>query len=141
MKKSAFALTAATFIASIASVSSVYAETVRDHRTQCGVQTPNCRDHRDPVVVVPPRVQPEPPVVVIVDPTPVDNGHGSGMGEGLRISCKKGRQILRDEGFHRVRAFDCHGRTYGFFAIDGGHTVRVKMTNRGDIISVRDFGF
>ena len=37
---------------------------VRDHRVICVIGNPNCRDHRRPVVVVPPR----PPVIVLPAP-------------------------------------------------------------------------
>ena len=121
---------------------------VRDHRTICVIGDPNCRDHRGPVVVVPPRHLPS--VVVVDTPRPhhprplplppmppIDPGDGAGHGHHDRISCGEGRQILRWEGFRHIRAFDCDGRTYGYRAENRRGPVKITMSNRGNIISVQ----
>ena len=122
---------------------------VRDHRTICVIGDPNCRDHRGPVVVVPPR---DTPPIVVVDPMPrpprprpqpmppIDPGRGDGgwgHHDHNRISCGEGRQILRWEGFRHIRAYDCDGRTYGYRAENRRGPVKITMTNRGDIIAVQ----
>lgn len=140
---------------------------VRDHRTICVIGDPNCRDHRGPVVVVPPRPRPfpQPPVVVVdpqppvivVDPLPrpprpqppmppLDPGMGNGhwnddQDDDYRISCREGRQIVRENGFRHVRAFDCDGRVYGFRADNRHGGAKIRMTNRGDIISVQYYTY
>ena len=145
-----------------ASLGAANAETVRDHRSPevrdhrviCVIGDPNCRDHRGPVIVVPPR---DNPPIIVVDPLPrphhprplplppmppmppIDPGDGAGHGHGHhdRISCSEGRQILRWEGFRLVRAFDCDGRTYGYRAEGRRGPVRIALTNRGDIIAIQ----
>ncbi len=121
---------------------------VRDHRTFCVIGDPNCRDHRTPVVVVPPRHMP--PVVVVDTPqpprVPLDPGMGNGhwdddQQDDYRISCRQGRQIVRENGFHHVRAFDCEGRVYGYRAETRHGGAQVKVTNRGEIISVQYYTY
>lgn len=158
MNKSTFIIAAATFITTVASISSANAEVVRDHRsgpvvrdhrTVCVSGTLNCRDHREPNVVVPPRVQPEPPVTVIVDPVRprppivvIDPIPTTGQpdwhdaGDNFGISCKMGRTILRQQGFRHIQAYDCQGRSYGYFATKRHQAVKVKMNLRGDIIAI-----
>jgi hypothetical protein len=137
---------------------------VRDHRFDCVFGQPNCPDH---VVVVPPRPRPFPlPPVVVVDPQPpivvvdplprpprpqppvipIDPGDGSGNWGGDQngydyISCREGRQIVRENGFRHVRAFDCDGRVYGFRADNRHGGAKIRMTNRGDIISVQYYTY
>ncbi len=127
---------------------------VRDHRTICVIGDPNCRDHRSPIVVVPPRHLPpvyEPPVVV-VNPQPqppvipIDPGIGNGhwnddQDDDYRISCREGRQIVRENGFRHVRAFDCDGRVYGYRADNRHGGAKIRMTNRGNIISVQYYTY
>ena len=121
---------------------------VRDHRVICVIGNPNCRDHRRPVVVVPPRHLP--PVVVVDTPqpprVPIDPGMGNGHWNDdhendYRISCGEGRQIVRENGFRHVRAFDCEGRIFGYRAENRHGGAKIRMTNRGDIISVQYFTF
>lgn len=150
MNTSAFTFVAATFIASVASISSTNAEIVRDHRggpvvddhrTVCVIGNPKCRDHRDPVIVVPPRHQPVPPVVII-DPIPTagePDWHDAG--DNFGISCKMGRTILRQQGFRHVQAYDCQGQTYGYFATKRYQAVKVKMNFYGEILSIRRVRF
>jgi hypothetical protein len=114
---------------------------VRDHRATCVVGDVNCRDHREPVVVVPPRVQPEPPVVII-DPTPTGaQPDWRDQGDNFGISCKMGRNILKRNGFRHVQAFDCEGRYYGYYATKRHHTVKVKMNLDGDIVAIKRVRF
>lgn len=162
MNKSAIAYAAATLIASVASISSANAEivrdhrdgVVRDHRTICVIGDLNCRDHREPIIVVPPRVQPESPITVITDPvrprpprviidpiptTGEPDWHDAG--DNFGISCRVGRNILRQQGFRHIQAYDCQGRSYGYFATKRNHAVRVKMNLDGDIISINRVRF
>jgi hypothetical protein len=121
------------------------ARDVRDHRI-CQVLDPNCRDHRGPVIVVPP--PPAPPVVVIDPPIrplpPIepphrphhDNPWADDEGD-YGISCGEGRRIVRQEGFRQVRAIDCSGDVFRYNAKSrrgGKATVLVNMD--GDIIAV-----
>jgi hypothetical protein len=151
---SAFIFAAATLITGATPFTSANADTVvRDHRTICVVDDQNCRDHRGSVVVVPPIVRPEPPVtvivdpvrphppVVVIDPIHVNQGHDQDDGDNFGISCGQGRNILRHEGFRYVRAYDCEGRYYRYFATKNRRAVSVKMTNNGDIVSIRNAGY
>jgi hypothetical protein len=152
MKKSvsAFVFTATALVTFVASAS---AETirdhrgsvsggvvVRDHRTICVIGDPNCRDHREPLVVVPPRALPEPPVTVIVDPVrphpPLVNGGISQDDLEPRITCRQGRRLLREEGFRHVRAYDCVGSVYGYRATNGNKGANIKLSAYGEIIDV-----
>ena len=55
-----------------------------------------------------------------------------------RISCREARQIVREEGFRDVRAFDCEGRSYQFEARRKGRSFIVVVSARsGNIIDVR----
>jgi hypothetical protein len=130
---------------------------VRDHRVICVIGDPNCRDHRTPVVVVPPRHLPpvvvdtsQPPVIVVDTPQPplppIDPGTGNGhwnddQEDNYFISCREGRQIVRENGFRHVRAFDCEGRIFGYRAENRHGGAKIRMTNRGDIISVQYYTF
>ncbi len=127
---------------------------VRDHRTICVVGDPNCRDHRDPGIVVPPRVQPEPPVTVIVDPIPprppvvvIDPVHTQDpprwhdQGDVFGISCRQGRNILRHNGFRHIQAIDCEGSFYGYVATKRNRLVQVRMNLSGVIVSLRRISY
>jgi hypothetical protein len=127
---------------------------VRDHRN-CQTFDPNCRDHRGPVIVVPPRDAP--PIIVVQDPPPVqteppriptepphrrphhDNPyeHDWDYVDQYGISCQEGRSIVRHSGFRHVRATDCSGDVYSYTADSrrgGRATVLVNMD--GEIIRV-----
>jgi hypothetical protein len=55
----------------------------------------------------------------------------------IGISCSDARRIVRNEGFHRVRAIDCEGRRYQFRASYRGRPVIVIVSSRsGRIIDV-----
>jgi hypothetical protein len=53
------------------------------------------------------------------------------------IDCGEGRNIVREAGFNRVRAFDCSAPTYGYKAWRDGDLFRVVVNYRGNIVSVR----
>ena len=151
MNKTRLLLAASALIASFAATSAASAETVRDHR-KCPLLDPNCRDHRGPIVVVPPRptpgggtviidpirpTRPHVPPVVVVDPSPPRPMPGDIFG----ISCKMGRNILRAQGYSDIRAYDCQGRSYGYFARHYRHWVKVKMNLNGQILSEQKVRF
>jgi hypothetical protein len=127
------------------------ANNVRDHRNACNVLDPaNCRDHRGPVVVVPPPPLPTGPIVV-VDPIPRpprtppvepphrphhDNPWADDEGD-YGISCGEGRRIVRNEGFRSVRAIDCSGDIYRYNAKGRrGSKATVLVNMDGDIVAV-----
>jgi hypothetical protein len=124
---------------------------LRDHRF-CQTLDPNCRDHRGPVVVVPPRHLPpvvvvQNPPLIVVDPIrppvepphqnwPRDNGQWDNQDQ-YGISCGEGRSIVRHNGFRRVRAIECSGDVFQYSAFsrrNGRATVSVNMD--GDIVKV-----
>lgn len=47
-----------------------------------------------------------------------------------RISCWKGKSIVRGHGFHHVRAIDCHGSVYKFKGKKWGQWFVIKMKSR-----------
>jgi hypothetical protein len=54
-----------------------------------------------------------------------------------RISCRQAKNIVRNEGFHQVRALDCEGRQYQFRASYKGRPVIVVISSRsGRILDV-----
>jgi hypothetical protein len=156
----ALALIAATASVgySILAAGNANALDIRDHRS-CQQFDPNCRDHRGPVIVVPPRPLPpdvvvQNPPVIVVDPIrpPVEpphqnwpQEHGQGHGypqwdnqDEYGISCREGRSIVRHSGFRGVRAVDCSGDVFRYNAISrrgGRATVLVNMD--GDIVRVK----
>jgi hypothetical protein len=159
MNKTRLLIAASAIIASFAAISTASAETVRDHR-KCPLLDPNCRDHRGPVVVVPPRptpgggtviidpirpTRPHVPPVVVIDPMPQpqppEPPHQPMQGDNFGISCKMGRNILRAQGYSDIRAFDCEGQKYGYFARHNRHWVKVKMDPHGMIISEQKVRF
>jgi hypothetical protein len=143
---------------SIFAAGNASAYTTRDHRI-CQASDPNCRDHRGPVIVVPPRDIP--PVIVVQDPPPIDPGPGprippepphrpphppipddggwahAGDEGDYGISCREGRAIVRHSGFRHVRAIDCSGDVFSYTADSrrgGRATVIVNMD--GEIVRV-----
>ena len=53
------------------------------------------------------------------------------------ISCDEGREMVRDQGYRKVRAISCNGRRYTYRARSHGENFIVKVSRRdGDIISV-----
>lgn len=54
-----------------------------------------------------------------------------------RVSCREAKNIVRNEGFHRVRTLDCEGRHYQFRASYKGRPVIVVVSARsGRIVDV-----
>jgi len=47
-----------------------------------------------------------------------------------RISCKRGKRIVRNNGYRKVRARDCRGKTYSFSGRKRGRTYIIKMRSR-----------
>lgn len=52
------------------------------------------------------------------------------------ISCSGGRNILRQNGFRDVQAYDCQGPVYGYQAWKRGEIYRVSVNFRGQVLSV-----
>lgn len=52
------------------------------------------------------------------------------------ISCSTGRNILRQNGFRDVQAYDCQGPVYGYQAWKRGEMFRVAVNFRGQVVSV-----
>jgi hypothetical protein len=157
----AIALVAATASVgfSIFASGSANAREFRDHRF-CQDLDPSCRDHRGPIIVVPPRPLPPvvgiPPVVVMDPPIgprpPVEPPHhnwpnGPGHGQWhvqwddnqdeYGISCREGRRIVKRNGFRSVQPIDCDGNVYRYNAISRrGARATVLVNMDGDIVRV-----
>ncbi len=57
------------------------------------------------------------------------------------ITCNEGRQILRDDGFRRIRAVRCGGEVYRYEALRRYEVWSVRVSARsGRIISARAIG-
>jgi hypothetical protein len=54
-----------------------------------------------------------------------------------RLSCRGGKNVLRDAGFRDVEAYDCSAPTFGYSAWKHGDLFKVRVTSSGDIVSVR----
>ena len=70
------------------------------------------------------------------------HGHGGygngGYGYNRRISCYRGKRIVRNQGYRFVRAIDCRGSVYKFKARRWGQTYILKMKSRnGRVFSRR----
>lgn len=52
------------------------------------------------------------------------------------VSCWKGRQIVDNSGFNKVKTVDCGLPTYRFTAWRNGHKFVVKMNRHGNITNV-----
>lgn len=135
-------LATATVGISMLSAGQASAREIRDHRL-CQQFDPNCRDHRGPVVVVPPPPVSQPPIVV-VDPItpprpPIEPPHHTGPWDDqdeYGISCREGRNIVRQSGFRRVKAVDCSGNIYRYNASSRNGRVTVLVNMDGDIVRV-----
>ncbi len=68
-------------------------------------------------------------------------GHGGGYGRWAprRISCARGRRIVRNSGYRFVVAIDCRGSTYKFKGTRGGARFLLKMKSRNGRIYSRRF--
>jgi hypothetical protein len=53
------------------------------------------------------------------------------------ISCRTGKDIVRDAGFRGVDAYDCSAPTYGYTAWKRGGYYKVRVNYAGDIVSAR----
>jgi hypothetical protein len=54
------------------------------------------------------------------------------------MSCRYGKQIVRDAGFRGVDAYDCSAPTYGYTAWKRGEYFKVRVNYQGEIVSVRN---
>lgn len=53
-----------------------------------------------------------------------------------RLTCKQAIAVLRRHGYRNVKAFDCRGKSYGFYATRGGKKYKITVSSfDGDIIS------
>lgn len=60
------------------------------------------------------------------------------IGGKNRISCRRGARIVEDYGYFRVRARDCSGGTYTYFARRNGKNYIVYVNSkRGYVSDVR----
>jgi hypothetical protein len=55
-----------------------------------------------------------------------------------QMSCRYGKQVLRDSGFRGVEAYDCSAPTYGYTAWKRGSYFKVRVNYDGEIVSVRN---
>jgi hypothetical protein len=69
------------------------------------------------------------PPIIIVDPINTDTGH-------FGISCRDGRNIVKQRGFRRVHAVDCSGDTFSYEGKKHGELYEISVNMRGDIVSV-----
>jgi hypothetical protein len=67
--------------------------------------------------------------IVIVDPYDPDRG-------GLGISCRTGRNIVRQAGFRRVHVIDCSGNTFSYEGRKHGQFYEINVSVTGQIVSV-----
>jgi hypothetical protein len=75
-----------------------------------------------------------------------DAGYGDGYGYGYdypvhkpysnKISCNKGRRIVDNSGFNKVKAVDCSLPGYRYTAWKKGRKYMVRMNGRGNITGV-----
>jgi hypothetical protein len=72
---------------------------------------------------------PRQPPIIIVDPINTDTGH-------FGISCRDGRNIVKQRGFRRVRVVDCSGNTFSYEGKKHGELYEISVNMRGDIVSV-----
>lgn len=57
-----------------------------------------------------------------------------------RISCKRARTLVRRRGYRRLKAYDCRGKVYGFYARRGGKRYKVRVSAyTGRILSSRRY--
>jgi hypothetical protein len=56
--------------------------------------------------------------------------HAMAPARATKLSCAAAERIVRDDGFHRVQARDCGGRTYVFRAERHGRQVVVDVNSR-----------
>lgn len=54
-----------------------------------------------------------------------------------RISCKRARRLVRRHGYHRVRAYDCRGKVYGFIGYYNGKRYKIRVSAYSGVILSR----
>jgi hypothetical protein len=93
------------------------------------------RDHRGPVIVIPPR--PHLPPVVIIDPPifqppvvvqPTEPPH-----QVSGLSCKQAKRIVKRNGFHHVQISSCNKPNYIFFGNNENGYFRITVNMQGDL--------
>jgi hypothetical protein len=92
---------------------------------------PRAADCNDPRIcdTFGPMTPPHRPPVVIVDP--YDPSHG-----GFGISCRTGRNIVRQHGFRHVHVIDCSGNEYSYEGRKHGEQFEITVSVMGQIVSV-----
>ncbi len=75
------------------------------------------------------------------------NGYGYGYGDGYgyqghkpysrQISCNKGRRIVDNSGFNKVKAVDCSLPGYRYTGWKKGHKYMVRMNGKGNITGIK----
>jgi hypothetical protein len=53
------------------------------------------------------------------------------------ISCQRGKRVVEDAGFRRVRTRDCTGKTYRYFGRKKSNEYEITVSRFGRILSVR----
>jgi hypothetical protein len=144
---------AALASATLFTIGTARALEVRDHRG-CPVFNPNCHS----VVVIPPRAPPPQPPIDVSNPDipPIyipptrqpkepphfPGGNGGGVWDDQTvdnedgISCSEGRSIVRHHGFRRVRAADCNGDVFSYYAQNRHGRATVDVNMDGEIVNV-----
>ena len=54
-----------------------------------------------------------------------------------RLSCKRVRRIVARHGYHRVRAYDCRGKVYGFTGYFNGKSYKIRVSAYSGLILSR----
>lgn len=54
-----------------------------------------------------------------------------------RLSCKRARRVVRRHGYHRVKAYDCRGKVYGFIGYYNGKRYKVRVSAYSGLILSR----
>jgi len=53
--------------------------------------------------------------------------YGYTYDDAPRLSCKRVRRLLRRQGYRKLRAYDCKGRVYGFYAKYRGKRYKLRV--------------
>ena len=73
--------------------------------------------------------------------TPTQAGIDIDINLDGRISCRQGKRIVENRGFHRVQPRDCEGREYAYFGRKHGDSFIITLSSRrGRIIDIREIG-
>jgi len=54
-----------------------------------------------------------------------------------RLSCKRVRRIVARHGYHRLRAYDCRGKVYGFIGFFKGKRYKIRVSAYSGLILSR----